>query len=400
MMGHLNLAFAPFIPLAVLVAVKFVLGDLRPKGFVVLLGLTSAAEFLTSTELYLDLLLVGVLFIAVFYAVDAARRERLNELIRFGGVGVALSLLIVSPYLWHAFVSSGIENAPLRSPYSEATDLANFVVPTRLVWLQLPGSARIAGHFTATGAERGGYLGIPLLVVMLLYVWRSRGVPAVRALAVGFALTALATLGSEIRVGGHSVVPAPWRVLAKLPVTRTILPVRLTVFLALLAALAVAAFLARSGVWGWALVGLGVLFLLPNPAGGRWNSPVPNPRFFASRLYRDHVPRRANVLAFPYGGAGWSLLWQAEDGFSYNLVGGHFGRTTIPAERRWKPVYVSFGFHQDPAVTPAVFKRFVAAHRIGTITVATGTTFHVRRLVASLGVRPKRSGDVLVYTLS
>jgi hypothetical protein len=124
---------------------------------------------------------------------------------------------------------------------------------------------------------------------------------------------------------------------------------------------------------------------------------VPSPAFFRTASGERQINPGETVLVLPYGAAGWSLLWQAEDGFRYRLVGGHFGRRVTPAERSWSDVYLALGPGPSSGAVRARFARFLTAHHVSEIVVAPHTTFRVRRLVSSLGIRPVRADDVLVY---
>ena len=399
MIGHLNLVFLPFVPLCALLALEHLNGEVTSRRFVVLLALALTAQFLTSTEIFLDTLVVGALFLAAAALLVPALRDRLRATSVYAAAAGALSLVLVSPYLWHAFVVSGPGNAPRRSPYSESADVLNYVVPTRLIWLQLPGSSRIAGHFTATGAERGAYLGVPLLAVVVVFLWRRWRSRFVRAVALGLAATVVASLGASVRVAGHGIVPAPWKVLAVLPVTKTLLPIRLTLFVALVVAVIAGVWLAEPGRWRWVLAALAVVFVLPNPASRFWSSHAPNPSFFRTAAYKRQLSPGETALVLPFGGAGWSLYWQAEDGFGYRLVGGHLGREVTPREERWRSIYLALGKGPSPSSLEPRFRAFLRAHRVGVIVVAPDTKPHARRLVNGLGIKPIHAAEVLVYRL-
>jgi hypothetical protein len=314
----------------------------------------------------------------------------------------AMSLALISPFLWHAFVVSGTSNAPARSPFSESADVLNYLIPTHLIWLQLPGSRSVASHFTATGAERGAYLGLPLLTIATVYLWTRRESHVARALALALFATLIASLGTWIHVAGHMIVPAPWRMLATLPVLKSVLPIRFTLFVTLVVALLAGAWLAdgegrQFGKRRWLLASLAIVFTFPTPATRIWSSQASNPAFFKTTAAKVQIERGAIVLIFPFGGAGWSMLWQAEDGFAYRLVGGHVGRRVTSVEERWRPVYLAFGSGPSPAKLESRFRSFLDAHEVDVIVVAPNANVRSRRLVAALGVNPIRSADALVY---
>jgi hypothetical protein len=401
MIGHLNLVFLPLVPLCALLALKHLNGDITNRRFVILFALALTGQFLISTEIFFDVILVGAMFLASAALLVPEMRRRLRLTTTYAAAAALLSLVLVSPYLWHAFVVAGTKSAPLRAPFSESADLLNYVIPTHLIWLQPHGARTIAHHFAATGAERGAYLGVPLLVIAILFLRTRRRSGVGRAIALALVGTLIASLGAWIRVAGHPTLPTPWRVLAALPVTKSVLPVRLTLFVALIVAVIAAAWLAeergRLGRWRWVLVLLAVLFIFPNPANRFWSSQVPNPTFFKTATYKRHIANDATVLVLPFGGAGWSLLWQAEDGFSYRLIDGHLGRRVTPAEEGWKDVY--FGLGSGPSPSASRFRSFLRTHKVSSIVVAPKTNVHARRLVTALGVSPIHTSDVLIYEL-
>jgi hypothetical protein len=397
MVGHLNLVFLAFLPLGVLLTLKHLNGDAGDRAFVVALALVLAAQFLTSTEIFVDLLLFGATFAAAAALAAPALRDALRTTAIRALAAVGLCLVLVSPYLWHAFFVAGLNYAPVRAPFSESADLLNYVVPTRRIELQLPGSHSIANRFTATGAERGAYLGLPLILLTVLYFWERRRSRTARTVALGLAALVVASLGAWVHVAGRRTVPAPWRLPAGLPLTRTLLPVRLTAFVALVVAIVAAAWLTKPSRWRWLLAVLAIVFTFPNPTGHLWSSQVPYPRFFSDPATAPDIPRGSSILVLPFGGAGWSLAWQAEDRFAYRLVGGHLGRQITPAEEPWSPVYMALGKGPSPPSIEPQFRAFLTHHHVALIIVAPGATARSQRLVARLGLRSTRTDDVLIY---
>jgi hypothetical protein len=388
----------------VLLVLKRLAGEEPRRRFVVLLALALAAQFLISNELYLTLVMVSILFgLCAYWLYGSDGRRRLLATGRDSAFALVLSLCLVSPYLWHAFVVSGLASAPHRSTGLEGADILNFFVPTRQIWLQFPGGAEIVHRFTANGAERGAYLGLPLLVAFGLFAFASRRLRERRAVLIGLGLLVLASLGSTIRFGGEGIVPGLWELFAHLPISGSALPGRLTLFVTLAVALCLAVWLAEAGSHGrsvrWLLVLAGVLFVFPNPSSARWRSEVPNPVFFKTTAYQRYLKPGDVVLVLPLSGAGWSDLWQAEDGFRYRLVGGHFMGDVTLREKPWKTVYYALG-PKPPLRSPRpILWRFLRAHGVREIVVAPGVKAHVLGMIGSLGLTPQASGGVLVYRL-
>lgn len=377
LLGHLPLAFVALVPLVPCLVLWRLRATLSRRAYVALLALVLAGECLIVTQVYFSLILIGAVAMLVY---------RRSALLLESAAGVALSVLLVSPLLVYAAVSHAA--APVRSPFAESADVLGFVVPTRRTWLRPPGSGAIAAGFTGTGAELGAYLGVPLLVLVALALRRRDR----RPLGVLLASAALLSLGTRIKVAGTVVGIGPWTVLARLPLVGSALPVRLTLYTSLLAGLLVALALAdKNSRIRWALAVCGIAATLPNLSLPTWHSPVPQPALFARGA--AVIPRGADVLVLPYGPGGWSMLWQAESGFRFRMVGGHFAVRVTPQEEQWRDVYTGIN---GGRVTPARFRAFLAAHDVSRIVVAPGTRRGARRLVAAVAPPPQRIADALV----
>jgi hypothetical protein len=91
------------------------------------------------------------------------------------------------------------------------------------------------------------------------------------------------------------------------------------------------------------------------------------------------------------------MLWHAESGMSFRLVGGHFGIRVIPPEREWADVYLGLGTGR---VTPARLRTFLAAHRVKCVVVAPGTRPRAERVVAAaVADPPVHAADAHVYVV-
>lgn len=378
MLGHLPLAWTALIPLVPYLALLRERGALRRPAFLALLTLVLAFQFLVVTQLFFTTLLVA----SIAALLLRAHRRTIGE----AAAAAMLACAVVSPIVVYAFVSHAA--APARSPFAESADVLNFVVPTRRTWGHTSWSDAVAAHFTGTGAELGAYLGLPLLVLVVLGSRRRRVLPAL------LAVTALLALGTRVKVAGTVVGIGPWALLANLPFVGSALPVRLTVFTSLLAGLLVAFALAdRPSRLRYALALCGIAATLPNLALPTWSSPVPEPALFADGARA--LPRGATTLVLPYGPGGWSMLWQAQSGFRFRLVGGHFALRVTPQERAWSDVYTGLNAGR---VTPRRFCAFLAAHRVTEVVVAPGTRPGARRLVDAVA-RPgvRTVGGTLIY---
>jgi hypothetical protein len=310
--------------------------------------------------------------------------------------------VLVLPYLIHAFVLTGPSQAPVRSPFRQSADLLNFVVPTHFTWLRPPGSASIARDFSANPVEAGAYISIPLLLILVLVAVMRPRARVQSLLLLSIVAVAICSLGSRIRLDGHTVVPGPWELPAKLPVTRAILPVRLSMFVALFAALVCALWLAEGGRHArarWALALVAAIAIFPQPSRGFWTVHVPNPAFFRTKANETVLKPSDTALVFPFGKSGWSMLWQAENHMRFRMVGGYLGNRP-PEEDRWSGFYRALITGDLPAGASRTLRRFLKDHNATVVVVAPGTKPSLRRLVRTLPVRPTRNADVLVYRVT
>ena len=396
MLGHLPLAFVFLVPLICYLVVRRQQDDLSCRAFVGLLAVALACEFMIVTQIFFSLVVIGGVALAVAALTLGWGPIRRTALEAAGAL--LLAGLILSPVLLYAFLSDAA--APLRSPFAESADLLNYVVPTRRTWFRPPGAESITSRFTATGAEQGAYLGIPFLILVVMAGLKRPLTRPRLLLVILTASAAVLSFGARVKVAGHVLVPipAPWSVLARLPLVGSALPVRLTMYVALGAGLLVALALAdRRSTLRWLLVVLGIVATLPNVTQAQWSSYVPRPAYFDDRGYEQTLPPGSTVLVLPYGPAGWSMLWHAESGFWFHLIGGHFALRTTPSEEKWRDVYESLG---SGPIEPSRLRAFLRSHDVAAVVVTPGTRWRVREAVRqAVGTPPQRWHDALVYRL-
>jgi hypothetical protein len=394
--GHLPLVFVAALPAALHLALRRFEGGLGRCAFVLGLAGLLIAQFLLATEVLFDAALLGAVLGPLGWLV-LGRDRRVVRVALESVAALAVCVVCVSPFLLHA-VLNGAAYVPERSAFAESVDVANVVVPTRLTWLRLPGADDVSSRFTGTTAELGGYLGLPVLAIALLAAAGRTRPRAPRMLGLALALSFALSLGPRVKIAGEVVAPGLWSVIAPLPVAGSALPARLSLFTSLAAALLVALWLAErrsSGRWMLALIG--AVALAPNLGLGLWSANVPRSTFFQQRRYERFLERDDIALVLPYGPAGWSMLWHAESGMAFRLVGGHFGIHVTPREREWADVYEGLGTGH---MTPARLRAFLAAHVVTCVVVAPGTRPRAERVVAAaVDHPPVRTADAHVYVV-
>lgn len=401
--SHLNLSLVFLVPLLGYLAVTFVQGGLGRWLYATFFGLALAAQFYFSTEVFATFTLMAAISFLITWLVLRELRGRLGALAVYSGVAYIATGVLAVPYLLHAFL--GGTAPPARGVIPASEDLANLVVPTRTTWLQLPGSHSIAQHFSSNGAEQGAYLGFLLLGVFVLATVELRGRRrrGVWVLLLSALASTLLALGPRIRADGHKIADGAWILVGRLPAIQSALPIRFDMYTTLFSALVVALWLAQGTQhrgWRYGLAILAVAIMLPTPNSSHWASKVPQSSFFTTPAYRRYLRSGETALVLPYGPTGWSMLWQAESGFRFSMIGGWVGRSILRPDCR------SYWEYRDlvgvrPADNGSAFRRFVISHHVRVVVEAPGTQPFARRLIRTVfpDVRPIRVADATLFQL-
>jgi hypothetical protein len=383
-LGHYDLQFAVFPPLIIDAGLRLATGRARAVRGGIWLGLLVTAQLLISEEILLDSALAGFLLVAVIAASRPALVAGRAAAVA-GGLGTAacVTAAVAGYPLWVQFFGPlGQHGSPFAIDFFK-NDLAGFVVPSSLMVFHTAGSAAEAARYQGQLPEYLGYLGWPLLVLLVLAAVRFWRLLPVRAAAVTGAVLGVFSLGGTLLTSGHehAWIKLPWYWLQGLPVLNTVLPDRFSILTdgaagALLAFCfdaavpALAAFAARrvprlASGWRPAAVVmsgclLAVLPILPRPLPVAAVTPVPPgwSAVFASL----RLPASATVLVVPIPMSTFTepLRWQASTGEPGSLAGGYFigparngqayvdGEGTPPAGR-----YLNFLWAESGAGLPS-----------------------------------------------
>jgi len=322
--GHLPVTAVFLVPLVALVAVRFVRGDLDARGLAWRLGVVLAAQLWLSTEYALTLTIFFALALALAFALMPAARPRLQAALVPVAGGYAVAAVLASPLIVYALL--GLVPGWTVDASGSGTDLLSFAVPSHLVAVGGSSLVSVSSHLAAGGAS--AYVGLPTLVVIAWLAVAKRRTESTRFLVAAFVVASVLTLGTDLRVYGHRLIPLPWDALAHVPFLKGALPFRFATYVSLAAAVTVAVWIAstRGRVYPrpYLLPVLAVAALVP----AVWRTTYPSfepthpdrVAFFTDDLYRSCLGRGETLAIFPFGGGGYSLLWQAETGFAFDLA--------------------------------------------------------------------------------
>ena len=251
---HLNLATAWVPPLFLVVLDELLVTRRRPPWQAgVALGVLSTAQLLISEEiLATSVVAAGVLVCVMGFArrdgrVGARWREGAARLVPALAVATMTFLVLAAAPLAAQFFGPQRISEQVQDPKTYSTDLLNLVLPTPYQ-LVAPGAAtRVSHEFSGLYHEATGYLGLPLLVLLVVVAIRQWDDLRIRVASVTGALLLVLSLGPWLHVGKEALrVPLPWLAFGKLPLLKHVLPGRFTLFTWLAVAVIVAIVIGRA----------------------------------------------------------------------------------------------------------------------------------------------------------
>jgi len=395
-LSHIHTAAVFLLPLVALLLLRFLRGETSARRFVVLLALALAWQATLSTEVLFMLTLALAVSLAAAALLVPDVRAGLRRLLAPLGAAYVLAAVLVSPLVY--FVLSSSEKTPNPGASAFRGDLLEFVVPTRASfggWW----SAGVAAHYPANDIERGAYLGMPLLALLAWYWLTQRRRPAARLLFVLFVVAAVATLGSRLTVDGTSSVWLPWSLVAHRSVFENVMPVRFSLFCALVAAVAAALWLAAGGrVWPRvALTVLALVAVVPNLSWGAWSRRPDVPALFRNGSYRECIPRNANVIVVPVGPRGDSMIWQADARFWFRIAGGYITPVVPPGFLEPAVQHVTTA-DRPSEVTAGAVRELARLKGASLVVVAAAVAPAWAPILRPLGP-PRAVGGTLIYRL-
>ena len=367
---HIHTAAVFLLPVAAHLVVRFVQGDLSRRRLALGMGAVLAGQMLLSTEILFTLTLALAASLLLARAADPLRAHAAPRRgpaargrLRAGrGRHRAVPLLHLHrdgkpPTEW-AFLLQRRPDEPRRADDRE-----------------LGGSwtKHFVAAFPANDAERGAYLGVPLLAIVALFAWQWRRRPSGRFLVVGFLLAVFLSLGAYLTIHGRQLITLPYSHLVNKPLFENVMPVRLMAFASLAAAVMLALWAASSFRPSWLRVGLtllAVLTLVPNLAWGGWARTPEVPPLFTTALYKSCLGRGENILLLPFGTLGDSMIWQARSHFWFRNAGGYISPFPPRRYQEFTGVYKIATEDSPPDVTTNDVLALVRLQHVSSIVLA------------------------------
>jgi hypothetical protein len=393
---HLDLACTAAVPLMVLTAGRRVRGAAgRGQTILALAALLTIQFYIFPEVLASALLLAGIAWWLAVWLLPAERAGLQHLLVDAMLAGVML-ILAAAPVLRAMLMDHGGLFHPSNWPLYYSVDLASLITPTPFSALGGTLAAPLSQHFTGGLEGQGAYLGLPLLMVLEIWVARGWHDPLIRLWLAMFVIVLLCSLGPRLHVGGMLTgLPLPWALMIHLPLLGAALPARFCLYLWLLAAIGVAAWVASGNRTRLYIALLACLPCLPAP---HKSEPNPVVTFFATPGRVTQVLGAApKILVTPFAITGPSTLWQAEQNFSFSMTGGYLGFPPA-AGLRYPAVAELYLGIEGPHLVEDI-KAYCALTGTQFIVAAPGTKPALRVVLESLAWQHRTVDDVVIYTV-
>jgi hypothetical protein len=417
--GHLHLTLVFLVPLLLLVLDEILVRQRwRPLAAGAVLGLLAACQIFIGEEVLSFTAIIGLallLLLLLLFPRQVPGRVG-YALLAFTAAAVVFAALTAWPL---AFQLTGPQHVSgdLHLGENAPTDLYGLVVPNRVQAIAPDAAVQVSSRFPGNVAEINGYLGIPLVLIIVFTAvrwWRTR---VVRVAALLLLVPLVLSMGTRLHVGGHRTgIPLPWAAIDSVPLLESAGPNRFMLLATLFAGLLLALFADRVRDWATAprlvalaMVGAALLAIVPSgPLGG---VPVQVPAFFTGRDVR-RIPDGsvALVAPFPNPRNASPMFWQAMADLRFRTPGGYF----VGPDPSGKPHYgsnprrlsgvmakIRSGW-QAPKLGPELRAELagdLAYWRVSTVVVGPmdRQATMVRFFTALLGRRPSKVGGVWVW---
>ncbi len=403
--GHLSLTMVFLVPLAVLLVIRAIEGELAPGRLIIALAAMLVGQFLISIEVFATMTAIaGMALLLGWSFAPSETGQRIVKALPPIAWAYAATMLIVGPYLYYLFFF-GSPRGQIYSSDQYSSDLLNFVVPAPTNALgAIPLIDRVGAPFaTISIAEVDTYVGLPLILLAAAYAWRHWGEPTGKLLVDSLIIICVLAMGPLLHFRGAVLGQAPGKILAMMPELDKAIPARLMMYSFLVLAIIVSLWFATNQFAAAAKIALAAIIVvstLPNLSGDYWTRSDDSPAFFTGSLHRQYLAPGENVLILPFGIRGSSMLWQAETAMYFRMAGGYTA-TTPPEFREWPIVDAFFNAEYLPDAG-AQLTAFMAHHGVSTVVVAdndpNAPAWH--KLASACCTRNQSVGGITLYSVA
>ena len=411
---HLHVELTFLLPLIGYLSILFWEKKIHSIAFILLVGSCLALQYLISIEVFVTLsLFIGISWI-IFMLVCLEHFKKLIIFSIFLLSAYITCLIILSPFIYLAF-KNGIPIKPFHSVTVYSVDPLNFIIPTKITYFGAIAFAQISNAFFYNIHEHSGYLGIPAIIIIIIYsvkYWNEKMTRFLFFILLSFMIL---SLGPKLHIAGYSTLTLPYYYLNKLPVINQLLPVRLTVYVFFVASILIGLWVGKNltglrtrkidltTYFKYMLVVLTLVFIFPNVRDGTPHTNVNIPYFFTNGIYKQYIQRGDNVLFVPYADNGDSMLYQEYTNMYFNLAEGYVAPVEYsPKEFLKNPMtYKLNHLTQKPLTSNDFndFKNYLHNFKVNEIVFPLSEYYRIEPVISRLGISPVNVEGILVVRL-
>jgi hypothetical protein len=346
--AHLQVSLAFSVPLLFLAVDNILVRQRRPAWLSgVGLGVLAAAQLLLGEEVFalVAVLLAAQVVIMMLLFPRQVVRKTPYAVLALGTAAAVFAVIAGYPIWFQLFGPQHITGAIHGATDRYVTDLWNFITPTSVQAWAPASAARMTSQFTGNFVETDGYIGIPLILVVLFtaarWAWSSAVVRVAFLLGL---LSIVLSMGAHLHIQGRVTdIALPWNALRNIPLLESAVPNRFMLLGMLFFGLLLAYFIDQALRWRWAERVPAVLLVLAVMAALAPRLPLHGggldaPAFFTGSAVK-RIPRGSVVLVAPYPtpSSATPMTWQAVADMRYRMPGGYFVGPRADGEPHYGP---------------------------------------------------------------
>lgn len=329
LLGHVNLYVVFILIYLIYINILRFKKKLNKKTFLALNAFLLAFQFGISNEIYATYVFFGFTTLIISLIIYKGEKEVKNSIISLGIenlISISLSAILLLPYLYYIFKDYVKESINDNSVF--VADPLNYFIPTPVTLLGSKKFLYIAKKFSGNFSEEGAYLGIPIILIILIFICEAfkdfKNKKFYFLLSLLFLVFVIFSFGPYLNILGHKTVPMPWYIFSHLPLIKQALPTRFTLYVDILVSIILSIWFDNQKNNYLKIVGSisAILFLLPNITiykGQIIESFIPP--FIKNSEYKKYISKGENIIVLPSYEVGCFQppLWQYYTNFYFNL---------------------------------------------------------------------------------
>ncbi len=263
----------------------------------------------------------------------------------------------------------------IADPANSSGDFVSFFIPTPTTYIGGSFFYPWTKFFAANASEADGYIGLPLLF-LLVHIYRTSPAGSnLRLFLIAAAAAALASLGPYIHVAGYEISTGPWLLFSWLPVFKDMLPSRFMLYAWMAIALALSFWLAETTrpVKRYFVLLVTLAFCFPNNVYDAQWSNLKIPNIFTTDPAKL-LPVGSNILILPFSGN--EIGDQYASGMKFKMVAqGYIGSGISRPFVSW-PLMMPLYNNEFSQVDPTEMASFLATYKTERVFIVSDELSH------------------------